>query len=180
INSLGASVYVMPPPGGRYTPLPMDPSRPGQPLPMSAQVSAVTCCSKKSLVNMSASVPSLVASVGRGTVLSVSLDNVGQKPITKIMWHLRVGMVKRLSGDKTVVTGGDIAGIHGVFTLPTPLLPGDKTQTPVQIPIQPNSRNHRHPDNRRIPGYNMLGEYAWERHFLTLPCQDYRKHNRYI
>ncbi|GIQ84999.1 hypothetical protein KIPB_006601, partial [Kipferlia bialata] len=36
---------------------------------------------------------------------------------------------------------------------------------------------HRNPDNSKIKGYDQLGEYAWERMFLTLPCQDYRQHN---
>ncbi|GIQ80876.1 hypothetical protein KIPB_001748, partial [Kipferlia bialata] len=137
-DKLGASVYVLPPPGGRYLPLPMDPARPGEPVPMSAQAMAVSCCTKKDLVNVIVSVPSLVASVGEGTHLHVHIDNLSTVPVTKVKWALKYGVVKRFNTWARAYPTKSLQGIEGTFVLPTPVPGGTKTQTPILILIRPN------------------------------------------
>ncbi|GIQ82245.1 hypothetical protein KIPB_003346 [Kipferlia bialata] len=177
-EKLGAPFYVTPPPGGRYTPLPMDPARPGHPLPMSAHVESTPCCSKRGLVNLTGSVPCLVTSPSRGTQVSLHIENVGEKPVTLVKWELRYHILRRFQStySATHQCSGGIHGIKGVCVLKEPIQGmGGETKTPLLIDIRPDSPEHRDPDNSTIKGYDQLGEYAWEKEFLTLPAQDYRK-----
>ncbi|GIQ80916.1 hypothetical protein KIPB_001796 [Kipferlia bialata] len=160
---LGASLYVLPPPGGRYTPLPEDPSNPGKPLPMSEQVELSGCCSSGSL-SMTAVTPSMVVSVSDGAHVYISVNNLGKKPLTKIKWSVFPFAHN---------TRGLDNGIKGEMVLESPMLPGEKTDTPIDLFVQPNSSVFR-PPNDQIKDFDKLGEYAWERHFLHNPCTDVR------
>ncbi|GIQ88315.1 hypothetical protein KIPB_010536, partial [Kipferlia bialata] len=156
--------YVLPPPGGRYQPLPADPHNPRQPQPMT------------STVFMTASVPSLVAAVGRGTAVSVNIDNQGKEPITELQWSLTYeNSMTFQRGQNRRGVQGIIQGVQGLVQLSDPVLPGTQCDRPIQIQIQPNSECFRNHDHSGIDGYDRLGEYAWEKQFLSLPAQDYRQ-----
>ncbi|GIQ80239.1 hypothetical protein KIPB_001004 [Kipferlia bialata] len=175
-EDLGCLFYVIPPPGGRYTPIPSDPNDPQRPLPMSERVESTACCSKKGLVNLTGSVPCLVTSPSRGTTLTLNIENLGKKPVTQISWSLGYKICRKFNpGRSNEYVTGYIHHIKGEYILPRAIEPfGGRTVTPITIEIRPNSAEHRKP-NEEIKGYDRLGEYAWEKKFLTLPAQDYRK-----
>ncbi|GIQ80910.1 hypothetical protein KIPB_001789, partial [Kipferlia bialata] len=172
---LGALFYVIPPPGGRYTPIPSDASDPDTPMPMTAHVESTPCCNNDGLVNLTGSVPCLVTSPSRGTTLSLMIENLSGRPVKQ--WALKYHVGRMFKSGAMESTSGTIHAIKGTYSLPHPVPShGGRTIQPVMVDIQPNSPQHRkagHP----YKGWGKLGEYAWEKEFLTLPAEDYRQVN---